>query len=340
MVDGGDTVYVGSMEGQLLALDAEAGVRVGAFPEPRDPEVFGTIYGTPAIANDRVYVAGFNGNVYSLSKETLQPTGVAFQIEGASLSKAVAGGVVATDDRVVFAAAEGAQSGRLYVLDALSLREVCRFPARGAAPIARVWSTPAISEGVVYFGDLAHQMHAVSLEDCTPHWPVPTDLGGGIGSAPLVLDGKVYVGAFNRKFYALDAATGDAEVLFEAGGWFWSGIITDGRRLFVPNMDGKLYAVDPASGAVAWDFDTQGAILSAPVVVDDQIVVGSDAETLYVLDTALGNKLWEYPLGGQIRAPLMAKENVVYINTTAHTVDAIDVETGRAFWRQPFNTKE
>ena len=340
VADGGDTVFVGSMEGQLLALDAKDGVRLGSFPEERDKTTFGAIYGTPTIAHDRIYMTGFNGKVYSLSKETLQTTGVAFQVGGEPTNTSITGAVVAAGDKVVFGAAEGAQTGRLYVLDALSLREVCQFPARGTEPIAKLWSTPAVSEGVAYFGDLGHRMYAVSLDDCSLQWPAPVDLGGGIGSTPLVLDGKVYVGAFDRNYYVLDAATGEARALFKAGGWFWSGTATDGKRLFAPNMDGKLYAMDLRAGEVIWEFDTEGAVLSTPVVVNGQVVVGSDTKTLYVLDAERGGKVWEYPLDGQVRAPLMAKENVVYVNTTAHTVDAIDVKAGRAIWRQPFNTKE
>ena len=340
VADGGDALYVGSMEGQIVALDPETGARRASFPEERDRTAFGAIYGTPTVAEGRVYVAGFNGKVYSLSTGTLQEEGTPFEVDSDELSKGIASAVVVTGNTAVVGAAESSGAGRLYVLDAQTLREVCRFPARGAEPIGKVWSTPAVADGVAYFGDLSHHMYAVSLEDCTLRWSAPVKLGGGIGSTPLLLNGQLYVGAFNRTFYSIEASTGFVETVFEADGWFWSGIATDGKLLFVPSMDGYLYAVDPRSRETHWKFNTKGAILSTPVVVDGQVVVASDAKILYVLDIQTGDKVWEYPLDGQVRSPLMAIGDVVYVNTMAHTVDALDVKTGRSFWRQASNTKE
>ena len=338
VADGGDVVYVGSMEGQVLALDSVTGARREAFPAERDIATFGGIYGTPTVVEGRVYAAGFNGKVYALGTGTLQPEVLGFEVEGTELSKGVAGSLVIVEDKVVFGAAEDSEQGRLYVLSAENLQEVCRYPARGEDSIGKIWMTPVVSEGVAYFGDLAHRLYAVSVDDCTLLWPQPLKLDGGIASTPIVLNGNMYVGAFDRNFYEVDLATGQAEVLFEAGGWFWSGMAMDGEKLYVPNMDGKLYAVDPISGFVEWEFDTEGSVLSAPVLVNGQVVVGSDSRTLYVVDARTGEQVWEYRVDGEIRAPLMAKGSVVYVSTLGHSVYAVDVALGRVVWG-PMDTK-
>ncbi len=343
VTDGGDVVYVGTMDRQVLALDAETGLLRAAFPEEPggEDEKFRAIYGTPTLADDRVYVGGFNGKVYALDAQSLKNVfgDEGFEVEGAELSKGVIGAVVAYEGKVVFGAAEDSESGRLYVLDAETFSEVCRFPARRADPIGKVWSTPAIADGVAYFGDLAHRFYAVRIDDCSLRWSAPAELGGAIGSTPVVRGGTVYVGAFDRSFYAIDAATGAVRRLFKAGSWFWSGVATDGEMLFIPSLDGKLYAMDLATEFVVWEFDTEGAILSTPTLVGDQVVVASDAERLYVVDIASGVEVSSRQLSGKVRAPLTARGSVVYLSTLDHKIEAIDVALGRARWAEPANTR-
>ena len=338
----GGLIYLGSMEGQLLALDAETGILHDAFPSDQADalDTFEAIYGTPTVANGRVYVGGLNGKVYTLNSDTLEPEALTFEVEGAEQSKGIVGAVVVSDGMVVVGAAEDSQSGRIFVLDADTLQEVCRFPASSEETIGRVWSTPVVADGVAYVGDLDHHLYAISTDDCSPQWSAPADLGGGIGSTPLLLGDKLYVGSFNRTFYAVDIATGQAEAVFKAGGWFWSGIATDGQRLFTPNLDGKLYAVDIASGGIAWEFDTNGKALSAPVVVGSQVVVASDADSIHVLDAATGQKAWSFQVDADVRAPLEAQGSVVYVSTLDHQVHALDVVSRRAVWRGPYETRD
>jgi len=339
VVDGGHVVYVGSMEGQLLALDAETGLFRAAFPSvlDEDEEVFGAIYATPVLRNGLIYLGGFNGKVYNIGADGLLPRTPSFEVNGDELSKGIVGTVAVSGDKIVVGASESAETGRIYVLNAESFNESCRYPASLDDSIGRVWSGPVVDDSMAFVGDLSHRLYAISLDDCSLQWTA--DLNGGIGSTPLVVDGDLYVGTFDRRFYRVDIDDGTAEVVFQAGGWFWSGIATDGRMLFVPNMDGKLYAVDIASGTVAWEFDTEGAALSAPVIVDDRVVVASDSKVVYVLQANSGARLWEFLVNADVRAPLMAKGSVVYVSSLDHKIYAVDIDARRTFWREPFDTK-
>lgn len=348
VADGGDTLYTGSMDGQVLALDARTGNQVGMkYPEKRDNSVFGGIYGTPALGYDQVYVPGFNGTVHALVQESLRPNGV-FHVEGTSSSRGITGSILIDGDKAIFGSAIGPKSGRLYVLDASNIqKEICRFPkiAEETKSVDRIWATPVVSDGIAYFGDLGHKFYAVSIDNCTNKWPNPITLGGGIGSTPLIMGQTIYVGAFDRKFYAIDAETGAFRVLFEGDGWFWSGIASDGTQLFVPNLDGNLYSVNAETGYVNWKFDTKGRILSSPVVINNKVVVASDAKQLYVLDKETGQVNWSLLLDGEVYGPLMAKsypsgDAVVYLTTTDHTVQAINVSTMREFWFESAKTNE
>ena len=339
VADGGELVFVGSRDRQLLALDSEGGAIIWKFPIDKGDggEVFGAIYGTPTLSDGLVYVGGYNGKVYIVDAESGSER-AQFEVEGDEGSKGVIGAVVVSEGKAVFGAADDSESGRLYVLNADTGEEVCRYPSQGT--IGKVWSTPAVADGIAYFGDLNHRLYAVSLEDCTLQWQAPVELGGAIASTPLVVGGRVYVGAFDRTFYAVETFTGAVTELFTAENWFWSGVATDGRHLFVPSLDGKLYAIDLATGNLLWEpFDTEGAILSSPVVVNGQVVVASDSEVLYVLSTRDGSEVFRFLIGAKVRAPLIAQGSVVYVSAMDHTIRAYDLDDLRQPLKWQQNTK-
>ena len=333
----GDFVYVATMEGRVIQLAADTGVPVNARlvdPQTGGASAAPAFYGTPTLGGGHVYVGGYNGFIYSMDARNLGDDGI-FEISGNPLAKGVAGSVIPDGDVVVVVAAEDANAGRLYVLEAESLVEVCRYPQPGLAPVGQIWSTPLVLDGVAYFGDLDHQVHAVSIDDCSPVWGAPTELGGAVVAPPVAVGGNLYVGSFDRTFYAIDRASGFASVLFSAGGWFWAGAATDGVRVYAPSLDGTLYAWNVRNKTLVWTYDQEGAsepILSTPVVVDDKVVMASDSGLISVLRTRDGGFEWNRKVGDSVRAPLTALGDVVFVHALDETVSAIDLTTKRLIW--------
>ncbi|MDA1215724.1 MAG: PQQ-binding-like beta-propeller repeat protein [Chloroflexi bacterium] len=340
VTDGGQDVYVGSIEAQIVAFDAESGSRVWVFPPDKDDgnDTFLAIYSAVTLSGNTLYVSGYNGKVYSLDIESQDIIGQ-FEIEGDEQTKSVVSDVVIVDGKAIFGAASDSENGQLYVLDATEIeREICRYPETGT--IGKVWSTPTVVDGIAYFGDFNHFFYAVSLEDFSLVWSAPVELDGSIGSTALVVDGTIYVGAFDRNFYAIDAATGSVRSLFTADGWFWSGVVADEERLYIPNMDGTLYAWGIQSERLEWTFPTEGAARSTPVLVGDRVVVASDSRTMYVLNAIDGSREWGYDLGEKVQAPLMAKGSVIYIADRDHNIYAVDIDDRRPVRPWPVSTKD
>ncbi len=73
-------------------------------------------------------------------------------------------------------------------------------------------------------------------------------------SAPVVADGKVFIGAYSNYFYALDAATGQISWLYHsASAYFYEPVIADGR-VFVPTYSSLMCFGDPFP-PVLYDFN-------------------------------------------------------------------------------------
>ena len=104
--------------------------------------------------------------------------------------------------------------GYLYAYDVDERAEVWRFRTGD-----KVWSKPAVGNGVAYFGSLDKNVYAVSLEDGAELWRFRTD--GAVVAAPVLAGGRVYIGSLDSVFYAFNAASGAVEWQFEgADSWF------------------------------------------------------------------------------------------------------------------------
>ena len=338
----GDSTYVGTREGRLIRLSLDAGLAQIApyqVPQPDREQGFPALYGTPVVEDGRVYVGTYNGIVLSLDANSFGDART-FEIDGNDLAKGIAGSVVPHNGSLVVAAAEDAGEGRLYVLEASSLIEQCRFPARNETPVGQLWTTPLVQDGIAYFGDQSKRVHAVSIADCRPVWDQPAQLDGAVVAPPVIAGGHLYLGAFDRAFYRVNLATGAPEKLFEANNWFWGAAVTDGTTMFAPNMDGNVYAYNIQSGRVVWAYpgnDEGEPVLASPVLSGEELVYASDSGIMVVLDKQSGSRRWDRRVGNDVRAPLGAEGRLVFLHSLDETITAIDLDTKQLAWERNLN---
>ena len=70
-------------------------------------------------------------------------------------------------------------------------------------------SSPALSDGVVYFGSYDYHLYAVDAKTGKEKWKFKT--GDGVSSSPAVVDGVVYFGSWDNHLYALDTKTSEGK---------------------------------------------------------------------------------------------------------------------------------
>jgi outer membrane protein assembly factor BamB len=188
-----------------------------------------------------------------------------------------------------------------------------------------ILSVPAISEGFIYVGIANSQqaeggnggaLHKIDIQTGTVVSIYSWDLGcnprdihsfTGMGSTPAVVNGRVYFGAFNGKFYCLDQET-LAEVWYtdlrnedilhnqpitnmagvDVGGppaviWSSPVVSADGTKLYVgcgegenPQLFSFVFCLDARTGVIQWIYctnrfsekqDNQPNALPSPVVM-------------------------------------------------------------------------
>jgi outer membrane protein assembly factor BamB len=166
----GDTVYVGTADNMLYALDAGTGQQIWSF------EAGHSIWGQPAYDNGKLYVTSLDRSIHALDAETGE------ELWNTEFEGAIASQPVLNEDSV-FVSEFGSQ------VHAINLTNGdVRW---SAAADDWVWGAPAYDNGVVYYADIDGNVFAVDAANGSPKWRAAA--AGAVQTAPVVQDGIVYV---------------------------------------------------------------------------------------------------------------------------------------------------
>jgi parallel beta-helix repeat protein len=157
--------------------------------------------------------------------------------------------------------------------------------------------------------------------------------GVGVVSSPAVADGRVFIGSYDGKLYALDQYTGALEWNYSAGAWIsCSPAVSDGRVYFGSHSGGFL-CLDSFSGEVLWYY-TMGAVLSSPTVISSKVYIGSYNRNIYCLDAVNGSLVWNFTTGDSVGSSPAVVDDMVFVGSNDHNVYCLDAETGEPIWNQ------
>jgi outer membrane protein assembly factor BamB len=280
-----------------------------------------TVISSPAVANGVVYFGSIDTNFYALNAGTgalLWSTsgGIYFF----SSSPAVANGVV------YVGAYRGSGLGRLYALNASTGALLWKYTTG-----AEVYSSPAVTNGVVYFGSDDGNLYALNAGTGTLLWNYST--GYKIDSSPAVANGVVYFGANNGDVYAINATTGALMWVYTTGSAVRSSPAVANGVVYVGSdwPDTNLYALNASTGALMWKYTTGGSIGSSPAVANGVVYFGSSYpdDTFYALNASTGALMWKYITGSYIQGSSPAVANgVVYVGADDGNLYAFDLTGG------------
>jgi outer membrane protein assembly factor BamB len=235
------TVYVGTLDGVLVALDVATGEREWWFAAED------AITSTPAVGDGKVVFGSFDGQVYAVDAVDGSE---AWRLDtGAPVvsSPAIAEGVVVV----------GSRSYDLYGIELSDGGVRWRFYYW----FSWVESSATIVDGVAYVGSSdSGSVYAVRVADGTELWSL--DTAGSAWATPAVGPDRVFIGSVGVRGYIADHKPGFYAIDRESGAPAWwfavdhpegeqlagfvSSPATDGERVFVGGLDGRIYAFEAA----------------------------------------------------------------------------------------------
>ena len=322
----GQTVYVGSGDGYLYALDRATGARRWAF------DARNAIPSTPAVGGGAVYVGTRDGQFIAVNATTGKQrwrftTGALMPWPWGHESGDVYTSSPTFVDGTVFF---GAGDGRVYAVDASTGKERWRATTGG-----RVRSSPAVDGSRVYVGSADGRVYAFDRRTGALAWKFDTEgvklesknFGYDrrtVQSSPAVVNGTVFVGARDGWLYAIDAATGAERWRFDHKiSWVnTSPAVVDGV-VYAGSSDGQfVQAVDAASGKELWR-TTTGTTWSSPSVAGDVVYAGDGQGRLHALDRKSGKLLWSFRTGTTVHSSPTPSGDLVIVGSSDGGVYAI-----------------
>ena len=224
----GNTIYVGTADNKVFALDAQSGQELWAF------EAGHSIWGQPAYDDGKLYVTSLDRSLHALNAET-----------GEELWNTVFEGAIASqpvlNDSSVFVSEFGSQVHALNLTNG---------DIRWSAPAQNwVWGAPAYADGTVYYADIDGNLFAVDADSGTQKWQALA--AGAVQTSPVVMGDIVYVASEGE---SSDIPAG-ALTAFSA---------TDGQQLWRQLTPAPLFTTPViVDNAIVVALSSESAVLSA-----------------------------------------------------------------------------
>ena len=245
------TVYFGSSDGRVYAVDAESRQsKAGGWPFQTEE----AIWGSPLVADGRVYVASMDHHVYCLDAES-----------GAEIWRIEVGGAMAAqptldaENGVLYV---GAFDGKVHAIDVASdapaFVEGFDFQADDW-----IWSEVLLSDGQLFVTSLDGKLYALDPSSGAVIPPYPYDTGEAglegdrIRAAPILAGELVVVATESGRVVGVKDAT--RQWVWPTGGVPEVGIlatpVVSGGIVYVILTDsGVVQALNAADGGQKWRF--------------------------------------------------------------------------------------
>ncbi len=230
VVDG--RLYIAGENGWARCLDPRTGeLRWKTFVDGLHKGRKTGSYGSetsPAVADGEYYCATYFGDVFCLDAKTGE------ERWKANTGDDTDGSPVIWGDHVYIAAQDG--SPYAFAFERATGKQTWKVKGPGG-----FWSTPAVTDGVVYIASAGGRFFALDALTGKPKWEVK--LGATTWSSACVVDDRVVIGATDGKLRCFDTAKGQLVWELSLGARIHSTpCIVDGR-IYVGHAGGTFFAI-------------------------------------------------------------------------------------------------
>ena len=190
----------------------------------------------------------------------------------------------------------------------------------------------------------ASQINNKNVKNLRPVFTFQTEVLESMETAPVVVDGVMYITTSYNHVYALDAVSGKeywhykhkmGPVTTYCCGPNNRGVAIMGDRVFMGTLDARLVALDAKTGKLLWSTEIADPELGysetmAPVAVDGKILIGTNGGEYGIrgfvkaFDAADGKLLWTFHT-----IPETGHEGVWAVNDATGRNMLRDIEAGR-----------
>ena len=310
----GDTLFVPTMEGDLVALTTQNGREKWRF------HTNGAVFSAPLVQNNVVYFGSADHFVYAVSADT-----------GTLVWKTETGGAV-------FAGAGFAQNTvcigstdtKIYGLNAQTGKQV--WTVQGG----NMFQSQTATDGTHFFvGGWDNTFRCINASDGAEVWKNTYGksfyYSPAIGSPAVSASGDaVLVSSNDGVLHAINALDGTAKWEVPGPALGYSGPLLSGDRVYQASLTptGRVFAFNAATGKTIWDSPVGAEIYDSSCALGNDktptIYIGSVSALVSALAAGSGRLLWQYHLPpGHVLSSPVTDETAVYIGSMNGQVTAL-----------------
>jgi outer membrane protein assembly factor BamB len=239
-----DTLYVGSSDGKLYAINAVYGEEKWEF------NTGGKIWTSPVVDNGVIYISNYEKKLFAVSADS------GTQIWSTELPSSIASSPSVSTDSIFV----GTFDNRLYAIDRTTGRVKWDFQGGNW-----FWSTPVVEGNTVYAGCLDHNVYAIDASTGKELWRFPTD--GQVVSTPVLADGLLIVASNivdskSGEIYILDVNNknnkGEEKSVVPVSGEVMAPLYAQGNMVYAHSSNFCVYGFNVETGQKVWEFCYSG----------------------------------------------------------------------------------
>ena len=358
----GDTVYVGTLESGMLALElnprtAEGKVAKKGKVRWRHP-IEGGLRAGVGVHSGRVFAGDDFGVFTAMDAKSGKELWKFAPDDGAEILSSAA----FFGENVLF----GSYDGHLYCLEAKSGKLAWKLLTDGP-----VHATPAIADGHTFVAGCDEFVHVVDVQSGKKVRSI--SMGGNCAASPAVFGERLYLGTFSSRVLCVDWKKDGAEDA-PGGAVLWSyehprrkfpyysspalapwpggpsvgsartatppttpspanvkssGTTPARSVIVVGGRDKMVHAIDAQNGAGLWTFPTKARVDASPVVVGDKVFAAGLDGVFYLLDLRDGRKLFSFTAGSPLHSSPAVGRGRVVVSSEEGTVYCFELVAER-----------
>lgn len=287
-------IYIGSIDSSFYAINSNSGNLIWKI------KTNGDIRSTAFIQSNKIYFVSGDGFLWcvDLNGKILWKFKTNFErkYELFSFADYFQSSPIVDTDMVFF----GSGDSFIYAVHAVSGKLIWKYKTADV-----VHATPCIFNDNLFLGSFDGYLYSLNRHTGKLQWKFKS-VGqtyfpkGEFNGSATAYNGKVFVGARDYNFYALDANKPYCHwnKSFPKGWAITTPLISD-SLLYIGTSDDRLFlCLDPETGFQKWKFDAGYNIFSAPAIKEGIVYFGTMMGHLYGLNSQTGIKTFDFTTDG------------------------------------------
>jgi outer membrane protein assembly factor BamB/orotate phosphoribosyltransferase len=209
-------------------------------------------------------------------------------------------------------------------------------------------SSPSSSGGRIYLGSDAGYVACFTAAGEERWRYAVRDTLRGVHAKPLILDGKVYFGAYDGFVYCVDAEFGNLRWETRCAGQIVSSAASTpvGGQVYVSGVTdsggGVIVALSAETGHIVWRFETQSPMECSPSFHANRsrVIAGADDGVVYAVDSSSGEEAWRFSAAGAVKgAVAIDSYSRCFVGSENGFLYALDGNSGAPLWKRKISNR-